>query len=201
MRSMTARKRMRISPMSPLGPIRATARLTTLTSSLFCRLTTRDNCCHRPGAMKIWTILSLSLALVASGLADESPIFNYQDVVNRAEELSKQPFTPQVQELSEDLQKLEYDLFRIRFLTEHTVWPGLPYRLGFFHPGSYLKRRVVMHSIESDRIRDIPFSPAYFHYDRPLIFSGHEDFAGFKVFAPSARAGVQDEFQIGRAHV
>ncbi|MBV8098888.1 MAG: glucan biosynthesis protein [Verrucomicrobia bacterium] len=145
--------------------------------------------------MKIWTILSLSLALVGPGFADESPVFNYQDVVNRAEDLSKQPFTPQVQELSEDLQKLDYDLFfRIRFLTEHAVWPGLPYRLGFFHPGSYLKRRVVMHAIEPGRLRDIPFSPAYFHYDRPLVFSGHEDFAGFKVFAPSGRTGIQDEF-------
>ena len=145
--------------------------------------------------MKIWSILSLSLAMVGSALADESPVFNYQDVVNRAEELSKQPFAPQAQELSEDLQKLDYDLFfRIRFLTEHTVWPGLPYRLGFFHPGSYLKHRVVMRAIEADRLRDIPFSPAYFHYDRPLVFSGHEDFAGFKVFAPSSKAGVQDEF-------
>jgi periplasmic glucans biosynthesis protein len=145
--------------------------------------------------MKILTILSLSLALAGSGFADESPIFNYQDVVNRAEELSKQPFTPQVQELSEDLQKLDYDLFfHIRFLTEHTVWPGLPYRLGFVHPGSYLKRRVVIHAIEPDRLRDIPFSPAYFYYDRPLIFSGHEDFAGFKVFAPSSKTGLQDEF-------
>ena len=56
--------------------------------------------------MKIWTILSLSLALVGSGYGDESPVFNYQDAVNRAEQLSKQPFVPQVQELSEDLQKL-----------------------------------------------------------------------------------------------
>jgi periplasmic glucans biosynthesis protein len=147
------------------------------------------------GSMKIWTIVSLSFALVGSGFADESPVFSYQDVVNRAEQLSKQPFTAQVQELSEGLQKLDYDLFfRIRFLTEHTVWQGLPYRLGFAHPGSYLKRRVTIHAIEPDRIRDIPFSPAYFHYDRPVIFSGHEDFAGFKVFAPSLRPGLQDEF-------
>ncbi len=145
--------------------------------------------------MKNWTILSLSFALVGSGFAGESPVFSYQDVVNRAEQLSKQPFTAQVQELSEGLQKLDYDLFfRIRFQTEHTVWQGLPYRLGFAHPGSYLKRRVTIHAIEPDRLRDIPFSPAYFHYDRPLVFSGHEDFAGFKVFAPSLRPGLQDEF-------
>ena len=151
--------------------------------------------CHRPGAMKIWTVVGLSLAMIGPTVADESPMFGYQDVVSRAEELSKQPFTPQLQQLSEDLQKLDYDLyFRIRFLPEHTVWPGLPYRLGFFHPGSYLKKRVVMHAIEPDRIRDIPFSPSYFHYDKQVIFSGQEDFVGFKVFTPSARAGVQDEF-------
>jgi periplasmic glucans biosynthesis protein len=196
-----------ISLMSPIIPCRVDTpcpreragplRFTTLAPILFlvCRLATRDNRCHRPGAMKIWAILSLSLAVAGSGFAAESPVFSYQDVVNHAEELSKQPFVAQNQELAEDLQKLNYDLyFRIRFLTEHVVWQGLPYRLGFFHPGSYLKRRVLMRAIEPDRIRDISFSPAYFHYDRPIVFSGHEDFAGFKVFAPGNRPGVQDEF-------
>src|SRR5246500_2968472 len=113
--------------------------------------------------MKIWTILSLSLALVGSGFADESPVFNYQDVVNRAEELSKKPFTPQVQELSEDLQKLDYDLFfSIRFLTEHAVWPGLPYRLGFFFPGFVYRKRGFIHAIEPNRFREIPFFPREF---------------------------------------
>jgi glucan biosynthesis protein len=66
--------------------------------------------------MKIWAILGLSLAVAGSGFA-ESPVFSYQDVVNHAEELSKQPFVAQNQELAEDLQKLNYDLyFRIRFL-------------------------------------------------------------------------------------
>jgi periplasmic glucans biosynthesis protein len=139
--------------------------------------------------------LSLSLAMAGSGFAAESPVFIYHDVVNRAEELSKQPFVAQNQELAGDLQKLDYDLyFRIRFLTEHVVWQGLPYRLGFFHPGSYFKRRVLMRAIEPDRIRDIPFSPAYFHYDRPFVFSGHEDFAGFRVFVPGNGPDVQDEF-------
>ena len=152
--------------------------------------------CHRPSAMKIRTMAGLVvLAIISPALGDEPPVFSYQDVVSRAEELSKQPFAPQVQELSEELQKLDYDTyFRIRFLPEHTVWPGLPYRLGFFHPGSYLKRRVLMRAIEPDRIRDIPFSPSYFHYDRPLIFTGHEDFVGFRVYAPDITGALQDEF-------
>src|SRR5258708_12880042 len=89
--------------------------------------------------MKNWTTRSLSFALVGSGFAGESPVFSYQDVVNRAEQLSKQPFTAQVQELSEGLQKLVYDLFfRIRFQTAHTVSQGLPHPLAFPHPHSYL---------------------------------------------------------------
>jgi periplasmic glucans biosynthesis protein len=146
--------------------------------------------------MKIWIVAGFAALMTLSPVfADESPVFSYQDVVNKAGTLSKQPFTPQVQQLSEELQKLDYDLyFRIRFLPEHTVWPGLPYRLGFFHPGSYLKKRVLMHAIEPDRIRDIPFSPSYFHYDRPLVFTGYEDFVGFRVYAPSGRDSLQDEF-------
>ena len=107
--------------------------------------------------------LSLSLAMAGSGFAAESPVFIYHDVVNRAEELSKQPFVAQNQELAGDLQKLDYDLyFRIRFLTEHVVWQGLPYRLGFFHPGSYFKRRVLMRAIEPDRSAISRFLPLTF---------------------------------------
>src|ERR1700722_8166120 len=125
--------RYRPYPISPIGPIRGVSQrglsswrdLSSFALATTCCLTTRDKRCHRPGAMKIWTILGLSLALVGSGYGDESPVFNYQDSVNRAEQLSKQPFVPQVQELSEDLQKLDYDLFfRFRFLTEHSVCGG-----------------------------------------------------------------------------
>jgi periplasmic glucans biosynthesis protein len=146
--------------------------------------------------MKIWTVAGLAaLAVVSPVFAEESPIFSYQDVVSRAEQLSKQPFTPQIQQLSGALRKLDYDsYFRIRFLTEHTVWPGLPYRLGFYFPGFIYRKRVLMHAIEPNRLRDIPFSPSYFHYDMPLVFTGHEDFVGFRVYAPSARRALEDEF-------
>ena len=90
-------------------------------------------------------------------------------MVQKAEALSKQPFVIQNQELSPDLQNLDYDLYRrIRFLPERSVWRDSPYRLGFFHPGYYFKRRVLFEEIEKDRLRDIPFSPEYFYYDKPL---------------------------------
>jgi glucans biosynthesis protein len=141
----------------------------------------------------LYAVLLLFVASRAS--ADEDPVFGYRDVIKRAEDLAKEPFVPQVQDLSSDLQHLDYDLYRrIRFLPEHTVWGSAPYRLGFFHPGYYFKQRVLFHAIERDRLRDLPFSPAYFHYDRLLQFSGHETFVGFKAFVPSSRPGVQDEF-------
>jgi periplasmic glucans biosynthesis protein len=146
--------------------------------------------------MKIWTVAVVAaLAIISPVFAEETPIFSYHDVVSRAEQLSKQPFTPQIQQLSQALQTLDYDsYFRTRFLTEHTVWPGLPYQLGFYFPGFYYKTRVLMHAIEPNRLRDIPFSPSYFHYDMPLVFTGHEDFVGFRVYAPSAHGALQDEF-------
>src|ERR1700730_18007109 len=146
--------------------------------------------------MKIVSVL-LALILAHPAIAQEEKVFGYRDVVQKAEALSKQPFAPQLQELSPDLQNLDYDLYRrIRFLPERSVWPDLPYRLGFFHPGYYYKRRVLFHSIEKDRLRDIPFSPDYFYYDKPINFSGHEAFAGFRAYVPSGQAGVQDEFLV-----
>src|SRR6202790_5501990 len=111
--------------------------------------------------MKIFTLF-LALILVRTAIAEEN-VFGYKDVVQKAEALSKQPFVVQNQELSRDLQNLDYDLYRrIRFLPERAVWRNLPYHLGFFHPGYYFKRRVLFQAIEKDRIRDIPFSPEYF---------------------------------------
>jgi hypothetical protein len=144
--------------------------------------------------MKIFALL-LVVYLATTAMAQEENVFGYRDVVQIAEALSKQPFAPQNQELSPDLQNLDYDLYRrIRFLPERSVWRNLPYCLGFFHPGYYYKRRVLFREIEKDRLRDIPFSPDYFYYDHPLIFSGHESFVGFKAFVPSSQPGIQDEF-------
>ena len=111
--------------------------------------------------MNFWLGFLAVLACLGTVAAQEEPTFGYSDVVKKAEALAQQPFTPQLQELSPDLQNLDYDLYRrIRFLPEHTVWPSLPYRLGFFHPGYYYKQRVLFHAIEPDRLRDIPFSPS-----------------------------------------
>src|SRR3984893_19547208 len=135
--------------------------------------------------MKIFTVF-LVVCWTSTAVAQEENVFGYRDVVQKAEALSKQPFVPQNQELSRDLMNLDYDLYRrIRFLPERSVWRNLPYRLGFFHPGYYFKRRALFQEIEKDRIRDIPFSPEYFYYDNPLGFSGHESFVGFKAFFPS----------------
>ena len=87
--------------------------------------------------MKIFTVL-LTLILARAAVAEEENVFGYRDVVQKAEALSKQPFAIQNQELSPDLQNLDYDLYRrIRFLPERSVWRDAPYRLGFFHPGYY----------------------------------------------------------------
>lgn len=145
--------------------------------------------------MVLLCVISLGFGVVSRALAEEDAVFGYRDVVKRAEDLAKEPFVPQVQDLSPELQNLDYDLYRrIRFLPEHSIWETAPYRLGFFHPGYYFKQLVLFHAIEKDRLHDIPFSPAYFYYDKLLQFSGHEAFVGFKVYVPSSRPGIQDEF-------
>ena len=71
--------------------------------------------------MKIFTVL-LALILARVAIGEEENVFGYRDVVQKAEALSKQPFAIQNQELSPDLQNLDYDLYRrIRFLPERSV--------------------------------------------------------------------------------
>jgi periplasmic glucans biosynthesis protein len=140
----------------------------------------------------VFTAVIGLLTVVSKG----QPVFGLKDVVAKAEALSHQPFVPQMQDLSSDLKNLDYDGYRrIRFLTERTVWPEAPYRLGFFHPGfTYVRPRVLLHAIEPNRLRDIPFSPSYFFYDKELAFSGHESFAGFRAYVPSDDDKSQNEF-------
>src|SRR3974377_2011994 len=91
--------------------------------------------------MKIFTAF-LIVCLASTAVAQEENVFGYRDAVQKAEALSKQPFMPQNQELSRDLQNLDYDLYRrIRFLPERSVWRNLPYRLGVFHTGYHFNRR------------------------------------------------------------
>ena len=89
--------------------------------------------------MRIIRVL-LVILMAGSATAQQQDVFGYRDVVAKAEALSKQPFAVQMQDISSDLQNLDYDLYRrIRFLPEKSVWKNLPYRLGFFHPGYYYK--------------------------------------------------------------
>jgi glucans biosynthesis protein len=144
--------------------------------------------------MKILTLL-LALILVHAAVAQDETVFGYRDVVEKAAALAKEPFAVQNQELSPEIQNLDYDLYRrIRFLPERSVWRDCQYRLGFFHPGYYYKRRVLFQEITTDRLRDIPFSPNYFYYDKPLEFGGHEAFVGFRAYVASTPPGDQDEF-------
>ncbi|HEY0793681.1 MAG TPA: glucan biosynthesis protein [Chthoniobacterales bacterium] len=145
--------------------------------------------------MKVWMVLLVTATVLARASTADNSVFGYREVVAQAEGLSREPYEPQVQTLSPDLLNLDYDLYRrIRFLPERTLWPTAPYRVGFFHPGYYFRQRVRFYAIEKGRPRDIPFSPAYFHYDKPVQFAGQETFAGFRTFVPSERPGVQDEF-------
>jgi hypothetical protein len=63
-----------------------------------------------------------ALSCLGTVSAQEEPIFCFGDVVKKAEALAQQPFAPQLQQLSPDLQNLDYDLYRrIRFLPVSTA--------------------------------------------------------------------------------
>jgi periplasmic glucans biosynthesis protein len=197
------------------GPIGPKGRRKTRHPRLSSLLTSINPCCHRPKrnvrfALNFLPISftpafaqvlgrsALALMVAAPGVVcgqESTAVFDYNRVVQKASALAQQSFAPQPQELSPDMLNLDYDQYRrIRFLPDRSVWHDAAYRVGFFHPGYYFKRRVLFRSIEKERLRDIPFSPDYFHYDKPIVFSGHEGFVGFKTYVPSSVSGIQDEF-------
>jgi hypothetical protein len=59
--------------------------------------------------MRIFPVL-LVIWMAGSASAQQQTVFGYPDVVAKAEALSKQPFAVQMQDISSDLQNLDYDL-------------------------------------------------------------------------------------------
>jgi glucans biosynthesis protein len=69
--------------------------------------------------------------------------------------------------LSRELQALTYDQYReIRFNPDRTLWrgAGLPFEIGFFHPGHYFGQPVRINEVSSDGVREVRFSADMFNY-------------------------------------
>ncbi|WP_082609533.1 glucan biosynthesis protein [Bosea sp. Root381] len=158
----------------------------------------------QPSRRLILALLSSACALASPSVRAQpkpgaSAGFSYDDVIQQATALAKQPFDEESAKIPAELSKLTYDSYReIRFRRDKALWRDgesdfrlLPFHLGFLH-----NRPVQIHNINHGNAIPIPFTTSLFEYGKvpvPKGLSPSLGFAGFAVTTTLNDPKVQDE--------
>lgn len=121
----------------------------------------------------------------------------FQDVVEKAQALSKTSFQEPGKDLPDVLKKMGYDEWRgIRFKPSRSLWPGQPFSLQFFHPGFLYQHPVIIHYVDRYGEHQFPFSCDQFEYDNKGLkgyLPQDYGFGGFRVHYPLNMPKYADE--------
>ncbi len=113
--------------------------------------------------------------------------FSFDDVAQRARQLSASAFKPPETKLPTEIETLSYDQFRdIRFKPSRMMWRAsrLPFEVAFFHRGLFFKQPVKIHELSDNGAREIAFDPDLFDYGANKIDPRRMrglGFSGFRV--------------------
>ncbi len=137
--------------------------------------------------------------LVSPAGAKGPETFGFEDVVERARKLAREPFRDSKERVPQWMLDMTYDQWRdIRFRPEHALWrsEGLPFEVQFFHLGLYYPRPVSVNVVDQGRVEHVRFSPALFDYGKNTFAAAIPDdigFAGFRLHYPIKRPDYKDE--------
>lgn len=144
-------------------------------------------------------LYAASVALIL-GLSAVAQAFEFDDVVERARQLAKEPFRDSKERVPQWMLDMTYDQWRdIRFRPDRSLWrnEGLPFEVQFFHLGLYYPRPVSINVVDSTgRVEHVRFSPALFDYGKNTFADAIPDdigFAGFRLHYPIKRPDYKDE--------
>ncbi|MGS0740764.1 glucan biosynthesis protein G [Glaciimonas sp. GG7] len=128
--------------------------------------------------------------------------FGFNDVAQRAKELSAKAYIKPVSNVPKEIDDLSFEQYKdIRFKPEKSPWKNakLPFDLAFFHEGHLFDQPVKMHEINGNVVRDIRFDPNSFDYGANKIDAaglnkpGALGFAGFRVHSLINSSTYKDE--------
>ena len=129
--------------------------------------------------------------------------FGFDDVAQRAEALSRQPYRAPAFVLPAELKALDYDGYRdIRFRPDRSLWRDqkLPFEVQFFHLGKYQTQPVTIHEVSPQGVRRVDFDARDFDYGKNRLSPqrwGTLGLAGFRVHhAFDAGSGYKDELVV-----
>src|SRR5262245_14117748 len=106
--------------------------------------------CH---ALKIRRRLASLAVVLAQAWLCPAAAFDFEHVVQRAQELAAKPHVKPAPRLPKELQSLSYDQLRdIRYKPERSLWrgPKSRFEVAFFHLGLYFDQPVKINEV-SDR--------------------------------------------------
>lgn len=161
------------------------------------RLTTNSG--QRGWVRGLTLLCMVTLLILSAPAAGTAAKFRFEDVIERARALAREPFVDRKKDIPPWLLDITYDQWRdIRFRPERSLWrdQGLPFEVQFFHLGLYYPRPVSINVIEDDQVRHVPFATALFDYGKNTFaeqIPGDIGFAGFRVHYPIKQPNYKDE--------
>ncbi|OCG33401.1 glucan biosynthesis protein G [Gilliamella sp. Choc4-2] len=125
--------------------------------------------------------------------------FSYDDVVKKAEKLSKQAYEQPSKNIPSQLASLQFaDYQKILFNHQKAYWKdqNTRFKLEFYHEGMYFDTPIKINEVVNNQVNEIKYDPSYF--DLSQINLGNLDtknlgFAGFKVHYPINSSNKTDD--------
>lgn len=159
---------------------------------------------YAPSRRTVLALVSLASTLASRVAQAQTPAtpaksFSYDDVVQLAMALAKQPFDAESAKIPAELSSLTYDSYReIRFRRDKAFWRdgGSDFRLFPFHLGFLHNKPVQVHIISHGNAIPIPFTTGLFEYGKVPVPKGLSPALGFAGFAVTTNLNdpkVQDE--------
>lgn len=159
---------------------------------------------HVPSRRTVLAWASSACVLADRSVQAQAPagparLFSYDEVVERATALAKQPFDAEGAKIPRELSTLSYDSYReIRFRRDKAFWRdgGSDFRLLPFHLGFLHDKPVQVHIVNNGNAVPIPFTTSLFEYGKVLVPKGLSPALGFAGFAVTTNLNdpkVQDE--------
>ncbi|MGD9508725.1 MAG: glucan biosynthesis protein [Geminicoccaceae bacterium] len=93
--------------------------------------------------------------------------FDWEGLQAQARELSRQPFEAPGDQRPQQLAELTWDQYEaLRFRPEHALWADtdLPFRIQFFHLGSYYHAAARIFVVDKGEARPVEYDPSLFDY-------------------------------------
>lgn len=145
---------------------------------------------------------SICIVIVSLLLGPHAALaFEFQDVVNRAEQLAQKPYSAP-KKIPTFLRELSFEQYQsIRFKPENSLWRGgpSPFEVMLISPGLYYKHPVKINVVDAQGVQPLEFKKGDFSYSDAEIekrIPADLGFAGFKLTYPFSDPKVQNQFLV-----